>query len=107
MTGSSMSASDPGGLGEDAARDLARLPAVEAAGEPLAQRAHDRAQRARLRPRRDGADGLLQLGGCEPPGHGRLGEGAARAGLLDPLAAAGPGGELPRLLPPSDIPPPA
>src|SRR5437762_727956 len=74
MTGSSMSASDPGGLGEYAARDLARLPAVEAAGEPLAQRAHDRTQRARLRPRRDGADGLLQLGGCEQRGHVLYGE---------------------------------
>src|SRR2546428_5805918 len=105
MTGSSMSASDPGGLGEYAARDLARLPAVEAASEPLAQRPHDRTQRARLRPRRDGADGLLQLGGCEQRGHVHLEQGALGAGLLDQLPAAGPCSELLRLLAPSDLPP--
>src|SRR3989441_5689254 len=92
MTGSSMSASDPGGLGEYAARDLARLPAVKAAGEALAQRAHDRTQRARLRPRCDRADGLLQLGGCEQRGHIRLEERALGAGLLDQLAAPRPCG---------------
>src|SRR5205823_1193333 len=105
MTGSSMSASAPGGLGEYAARDLARLPAVEAAGEPLAQRAHDRTQRARRRPRRDGADGLLQLGGCEQRRHVHLEQGALGAVLPDQLAAAGLGSELLGLLALSDLPP--
>src|SRR5439155_16679024 len=105
MTGSSMSASDPGGLGEYAARDLARLPAVEAPGEPLSERAHDRTQRTRLRPRGDRADGLLQLGRREQRRHVRLEEGALGAVLLNELAAAGLRGELLGLLALADLAP--
>src|SRR5262245_3549937 len=48
-------------LGQDTARDLARLPTIVPAGELLAQPTHDRAERTRSRLRRELANHLFEL----------------------------------------------